>query len=89
MGRLRSKIWNADDDVVEVTLNFDSSSILDSILLLNIWQLAAIKGVKVWNETGTKTRTSCQHQISATGAISWSPSGAIFNLRQYGQHPNC
>jgi WD40 repeat protein len=76
MGR-SVQVWDADDNVVEETLNFDSSSILDLAWhpFLKYLAVSGYQGVKVWNGEEWDEDPHVLSVPSATGAISWSPSG--------------
>ena len=90
MGRY-VQVWNADDDVVEVTLNFDSSSILDLAWhpLVQYLAVSGYQGVKVWHgedwdeDPGNFISTLC-NRCSFLVA-----TRGIFSLWQYGQYSNC
>ena len=85
------QVWNADDDVVEVTLNFDSSSILDLAWhpIVKSLAVSGYQGVKVWNgedwdeDPHVLFSTVC-NRCNCLGYVR-----AIFSLREYGQYPNC
>ncbi len=71
------QVWNADDDTVEVTLNFDSSSVLDLAWhpVVKYLAISGYQGVKVWNGEDWNEDPHVLSVPSVTGAISWSPSG--------------
>lgn len=76
MGRC-VQVWNADENTVEVTLNFDSSSILDLAWhpVDKYLAISGYQGVKVWNGEDWDDDPEILSVPSATGAIAWSPSG--------------
>lgn len=76
MGRC-AQVWNADDNLVEVTLNFDSSSILDLAWhpIVQYLAVSGYKGVKVWSGEDWDEDPEILSVPSVTGAIAWSPSG--------------
>ncbi|MEG4203651.1 WD40 repeat domain-containing protein [Microcoleus sp. Pol7_A1] len=76
MGRY-VQVWNAEDNVVEVTLNFDSSSILDLAWhpMVQYLAVSGYQGVKVWHGEDWDEDPEILSVPSATGAVSWSPQG--------------
>lgn len=76
MGRC-VQVWNADENTVEVTLNFDSSSVLDLAWhpVVKYLAISGYQGVKVWNGEDWDEDPHFLSVPSATGAVSWSPSG--------------
>jgi WD-40 repeat-containing protein len=76
MGRC-VQVWNADDNTVEVTLNFDSSSVLDLAWhpVVKYLAISGYQGVKVWNGEDWDDDPLILSVRSATGAIAWSPLG--------------
>jgi len=71
------QVWNADDNTVEVTLNFEASSVLDLAWhpVDKYLAVSGYQGVKVWNGENWDEDPHILSVPSATGAISWSPSG--------------
>ena len=76
MGRF-VQVWNADDHVVEVTLNFDSSSVLDLAWhpVVKYLAVSGYQGVKVWNGEDWNEDPHVLSVPSVTGAIAWDTSG--------------
>jgi WD40 repeat protein len=76
MGRC-VQLWNADDNVVEVTLNFDSSSILDLAWhpIVEYLAVSGYRGVKVWSGEDWDEDPEFLSVPSVTGVIAWSPQG--------------
>ena len=76
MGRC-VQVWNADDNIVEVTLNFESSSILDLAWhpLVQYLAVSGYQGVKVWSGEDWDEDPEILSVPSVTGAIAWSPQG--------------
>ncbi|MBE9185916.1 WD40 repeat domain-containing protein [Microcoleus sp. LEGE 07076] len=76
MGRY-VQVWNADDDIVEITLNFDSSSVLDLAWnpVVKYLAVSGYQGVKVWNGEDWDEDPHILSVPSVTNAVSWDTSG--------------